>query len=120
MAPGDMIRLPLAVLVGLLVLGVFLGLCVLPFWIWRRRVMQRGYPGLLVYLRELPRTDEEKLDALELALKGAGLCILGILFPPFIVIGLVPLYYGCRKLGALRLGVFADSCDKPSGPIDDI
>jgi hypothetical protein len=110
----------LAIVVGALVLAAFLGLCVLPLWIWRRNVQRRGYPGLTVYLRELPRTDEQRLDAVELALKGAGICILGLMFPPFIVIGLVLLYYGVRKLAAWRLGLIPDDGAKPLGALDDL
>jgi len=86
------------------VLVVFLGLCLLPILIWRRRIRKRGYPGLGAYLRELPQTDEQKFDAVELTLIGAVLCVLGLVFPPMILIGVVPLYYGLRKLAALKLG----------------
>jgi hypothetical protein len=110
----------MAFLGSLLLLGVFLYLCLLPFLIWRRRVRHRGYPGLMAYLRDLPRTDEERMDAVELALKGACVCILGVLFPPLIFYGLVPLYYGARKLAAWRLGLIADDLAKPAGPLDDI
>jgi hypothetical protein len=111
--------MPLAFLSGLLLIGVFLALCLLPFYLWRRRVQRRGYPGLLAYVRELPRSDDERLDAVELALKGAALCILGILFPPFIVVGLVPLYYGARKVAAWRLGLIGDDQGKPAGSVDE-
>ncbi len=119
MIQHDLVTMWLAFLSGLLLIGVFLGLCLLPFFIWRRRVQRRGYPGLMVYLRELPRSGDERLDAVELALKGAGLCILGILFPPLIVVGLVPLYYGARKVAAWRLGLIADDHAKPAGPVDE-
>jgi hypothetical protein len=36
---------------------------------------------------------------------GAMLCLLGLLFPPILIIGLVPLYFGLRKLAAVRLGI---------------
>jgi hypothetical protein len=86
-------------------LVVFLGLPLVPFLIWRGRVRRRGYPGLMAYLRELPQTEEQRLDAVELTLKGAAICMLGLLFPPIVVYGLVPLYYGARKLAAIRLGI---------------
>ncbi len=88
-----------------LILGFFLGLFLVPIHILRKRARQHGYLGLMDYLRELPQTDEQKLDAAELALKGLVLCALSLLFPPLVVIGLVPLYYGLRKLAAVALAV---------------
>jgi len=90
---------------GLLLVVLPLVFFVVPILIWRGRLRRRGYPGLLAYLRELPRTDAERLDAVELSLKGAMLCLLGLLFPPILIIGLVPLYFGLRKLAAVRLGI---------------
>jgi hypothetical protein len=102
---NDTVTILLAVASGVLFFSVVAGLFVLPILIWRNRVRREGYPGLRAYLRELPQTEEEKLDAVELALKGVVLCVLGILFPPLMVIGLVPLYYGLRKLASLKLGI---------------
>jgi hypothetical protein len=105
LSADDRTRLLLAVGSGVLLFAVFLGLLLLPFLIWRIRVRRRGYPGLVSYLREVPWTNEQKLDAVELTLKGLVICILGLLIPPIILVGLVPLYYGARKLGALMLGI---------------
>jgi hypothetical protein len=102
---GDLWNLVLGMLFGFIVLFVLFGLFVAPILIWRARVRRSGYPGLLAYFRELPKTDLEKMDAVELTLKGVVLCALGLLFPPLVVIGLVPLYYGLRKLAALQLGI---------------
>ena len=93
---------------GLLLVGlvfVFFLFFLLPLLIWRGRILRRGYPSLRAYLRELPGTDAERLDAVELSLKGAMLCLLGLLFPPIIFYGLVPLYFGLRKLAAMKLGI---------------
>ncbi len=90
---------------GLLLVVLPLVFFVLPILIWRGRIRRRGYPGLGVYLRELPGTDAERLEAVELSLQGAMLCLLGLLFPPILIIGLVPLYFGLRKLAAVRLGI---------------
>jgi len=87
------------------VIVVLLGLFLLPILFWRGRLRKRGYPGIEAYLRELPQTDQEKFDAVELTLKGAVFCLLGLLFPPMILIGVVALYYGGRKLAAMKLGI---------------
>jgi hypothetical protein len=71
----------------------------------RRRVHQFGYSGILAYLRAVPRDDAEKRDAVDLALQGVVLCLLGVAFFPLILIGVFPLYYGARKLTLLGLGL---------------
>ncbi len=102
----------LAVVGSLLVVLVLFGLFLLPILLWRGHLRRRGYAGLGAYLRELPQTEEEKLDAVDLTLKGVVLCVLGLLFPPLVVIGLVPLYYGLRKLAAVKLGLKGYEQDK--------
>jgi hypothetical protein len=108
----DAMMILASIVAGLLGLMVLFGLFLAPILIWRSRVRRRGYPGLRAYLRDLPQTDDERLDAVDLALKGMVLCVLGVLFPPLIVIGLVPLYYGLRKLAAVRLGIKARTADE--------
>lgn len=92
------------VAVGIVLLILF-GVPLLLLQLWRRGVQRRGYPGLKVYLRETPRTNAEKLEAVELVLKGVVICVLGVFFPPAVLIGLVPLYYGARKVAAFLLPV---------------
>lgn len=103
---------------GLLLFLIFFGgwalVFLVPLAAWRNRVRRRGYPNLRAYLRELPRTDEEKLDAIELTLKGAAICIVGLLIPPIVLIGLVPLYYGARKIAAAAMGIAAEPDAGPS------
>ena len=90
-----------AVPVGIVMFGVLV-------W-WRTR--RFGYPSTGAYLRAAPRSDEEKRDAADLALKGLVLCVLGLMFPPFILVGLVPLFYGGRKLvyASMGLGLVDDA-----------
>ncbi len=95
--------LTLAAMLYLVPIALLLVVLFLLLRMWRVRL-----PGL----RKLPKTDKEKLGAVELTLKGAALCILGIVFPPLIVIGLVPLYYGARKLAAIRLGIMLTEEDR--------
>ncbi len=105
--------LPFIVLVlgpGLLVVGA--GATVV--WFVRSRARKArgmGYPSLTAYLRAAPQTDEEKRDAADLALKGLIVCLLGAIFPPLVLFGLVPFFYGTRKLlyAWMGLGLLDDS-----------
>lgn len=75
----------------------------------RRRAREQGHPSLRAYLRAAPRTDAEKRDAADLALKGLVLCLLGMIFAPAMLFGLVPLFYGARKVVYASMGLgFAD------------
>ena len=79
-----------------------------------RRARHLGYPSTRAYLRAAPRSDEEKRDAADLALKGAVLSILGAIFAPFVLAGLVPLFYGGRKLVWAYMGLgLVDDAEAP-------
>ena len=81
----------------------------------RRRAREQGHPSLRAYLRTAPRTDEEKRDAADLALQGLVLCLLGMLFAPALLFGLIPLFYGARKVVYASMGLgFADPTDSPA------
>jgi hypothetical protein len=101
----DSVRLLLIIGGGFLLFAAWIAVFLVPVLIWRNSVRRRGYPGLRAYLREFPQTEEEKLDAVELTLKGVAICALGLLIPPLVLIGLVPLYYGARKLACVTLGI---------------
>jgi cadmium resistance protein CadD (predicted permease) len=80
----------------------------------KRRAAQLGYASARSYLRAAPRSDLEKRDAADLALKGAVFCLLGMVFAPFVLIGLVPLFYGGRKLVWASMGLgLVDDGDQP-------
>jgi uncharacterized membrane protein len=70
-----------------------------------RRARAFGYPSMRAYLRAAPRSDPERRDAVDLALKGFVVTGLGILFPPFVLVGLMPLFYGGRKLAYASMGL---------------
>jgi hypothetical protein len=70
-----------------------------------RRAKRLGYPSVGAYLRAVPRTDVEKHDAVNLAMKGLVVALLGVLFAPIVLIGLVPLFYGGRKVAYASLGL---------------
>lgn len=78
---------------------------------WRRKARGFGYPSMMTYLRAAPRTDEEKVDATNLALKGLVISFLGVLFPPLLLIGLFPLFFGGRKVvyASMGLGLVDDA-----------
>lgn len=75
-----------------------------------------GYASLGDYLRAAPLSDEEKRDAVDLTLKGVVLCLLGLVFAPLLLVGLVPLFFGARKMayGSLGLGL-VDDAHHPEG-----
>jgi hypothetical protein len=109
---------PVAGVLGVFVLGVLLAL----LWLVtteKRKARRAGYPTLGAYLAATPRTDAEKRAAADLALKGVVICFLGLLFPPLILFGLIPLYFGARKVihAALGLGL-AEDIDDPGDPGD--
>ena len=70
-----------------------------------KRAKRLGYASTREYLRAAPRTDVEKRDAVDMALKGLALCVLGLLFPPFVLAGLIPLFYGGRKMAYSSMGL---------------
>jgi hypothetical protein len=102
----------LSLILGPVVLGV--GGLVLYRVLLGRRAKRFGYASTGAYLRTAPRSDAEKRDATDLALKGLVFCVLGLLFPPFILIGLIPLFYGGRKLAYASMGLgLVDDAEQP-------
>jgi hypothetical protein len=70
-----------------------------------RRARRFSYPSTFAYLRAAPRSDAERRDAADLTLKGVVWCVLGMLFGPCVLVGLVPLFYGGRKLVYAMMGL---------------
>lgn len=98
-----------AIVIFLIVLGVALML-----WSrFRRKARSFGYPSLSAYLDAVPGSDEEKRDAVSLSLTGLIMCLLGLVFPPFLLIGLFPLFYGTRKVAWASMGLgLVDDADQ--------
>ena len=90
--------------------GTILGVVVL-IRAFAGKAKRFGYPSTRAYLRAAPRSDAEKQDAVDLAMKGLVFCVLGLMFPPFILIGLVPLFFGARKIvwASMGLGLVDDA-----------
>ena len=82
------------------------------FWTtFARRARQLGYLSTRAYLRAAPASDAERRDAADLAMKGLAFCALGVLFSPFVLVGIVPLFYGARKFlyASMGLGLVDDA-----------
>lgn len=79
----------------------------------RKRARRFGHTSVVGYLKATPRSDEEKRDAVDLALRGLACCVLGLIFKPFVLVGLVPLFYGSRKLMCASMGLgLVDDADR--------
>ena len=106
-----------ASLVFLAVAGLFavvVGVAAMVWVSFRRQVRRLGYRSVGEYLRAVPRSDEEKRDAVSLALKGLVLCFLGLVFPPLLLIGVFPLFFGARKVAWTSMGLgLVDDADQP-------
>ena len=92
----------------LIILGPLVAMAVGSVVIWRslrRRARRLGYSSTGAYLRAAPRSDQEKRDAADLTLKGLVWCMLGLVFAPCVLIGLLPLFYGGRKLAWATMGL---------------
>ena len=83
-------------------------------FIARRRARKFGYATTREYLRSAPRSDEERRDAVDLALKGLVLSLLGVVIQPLVFVGLIPLFYGGRKLMYASMGLgLVDDGEQP-------
>ena len=78
------------------------------------RAARFAYPTRSAYLRAVPQTDEEKREAVDQAFLGLVICLLGLLLPPFLLVGLVPLFFGGRKAVYVLMGLgYVDDVDQP-------
>jgi len=91
--------------------GIVLVLLLLLIWslmaVWRTRqkAERAGFRRIGDYMRAAPRTDSEKKDAVNMMMRGIVLCLLGLVFQPVALLGVVPLYYGARKISLTLLGL---------------
>jgi hypothetical protein len=69
------------------------------------RAFRFGYKSRSEYMQAVPRTDDEKRDAVDQACKGLVICLLGLMFPPLLLIGLFPLFFGARKTISVCMGL---------------
>lgn len=82
---------------------------------YQQKAKQAGNSNILDYLRAVPASDQDKQDAVDLTLKGGAACLLGLVFPPLLLLGVIPLFYGLRKLLYARMGLGLVADDKPPG-----
>ena len=93
------------------------GIFIVALWIsyatyYGRRARRFGYASRSAYLYAVPQSDEEKREAVDQALKGLVVSIVGIVFFPLLFIGLFPLYIGSRKTAYALMGPgFLDDAD---------
>jgi len=80
----------------------------------KRDTDHAGYGSVMAYLRASPHSDKEKRDAIDMALAGLIICLLGLAFPPFLLVGVFPLYYGSRKIAYASLGLGLTDEDQTS------
>ena len=98
--------IPELIMIAIIAVPVLAVLAAVPFlFLLRRRARRFGYTSTVAYLRAAPRSDAEKRDAADLAFKGLAWCVLGIVFAPCVLIGIVPLFYGGRKLVFASMGL---------------
>jgi len=99
--------LPVFIIVGLVFVLCFLLLIwsLMAVWQTRQKAERAGYRRISDYMRAAPRTDTEKKEAVTLMMRGLALCLLGMVFAPFALLGVVPLYYGGRKITLALLGL---------------
>ena len=80
------------------------------------RARRFGYASRGAYLRAVPQTDEEKREAVDQALKGLIISLVGIVFFPLLFVGLFPLYIGGRKASYALMGLgLVDDSNTPRG-----
>lgn len=80
----------------------------------KRDAHRSGYESVMAYLQAFPHSDKEKQDAIDMALAGLIICLLGLAFPPFLLAGVFPLYYGSRKIAYASLGLGLTDDDQTS------
>ena len=71
----------------------------------RRRARRAGFKGIFDHMRAVPRNDQERREAVNMAFRGLALCALGIVLTPLLLLGLPSLYYGGRKITLALLGM---------------
>ena len=89
----------------LVLLFIVLILSLVAVWRTRQKAQRAGFRSVGDYMRAAPRTDAEKKEAVSMMMRGVALCLLGMVFAPFALLGVVPLYYGGRKITLALLGL---------------
>jgi hypothetical protein len=95
--------------------AIFIGILWIAYAIYYgSRARRFGYASRSAYLRAVPQTDEEKHEAVDQALKGLVISLVGVVFFPLLLVGLFPLYIGGRKTAYALMGLgLLDNPDSP-------
>lgn len=74
---------------------------------YRGYAVAHGYRSFGDYLRAAPTSEDETREAVDMTMYGVAFCVLGFAFPPLIIMGAFPLFFGGRKVmyGVLGLGL---------------
>ena len=108
------VGVPELLVLAVVLIGPILAVVLLFNLITGGRARRFGYASRMAYLRGVPRSDDERRDAADLTMKGLALCMLGLLFPPAVLVGIMPLFYGGRKLVYASMGLgLVDDGDRP-------
>jgi uncharacterized membrane protein len=108
-APGGVFLIPVIAALAALVVAAVLAAMAL-----RRKAARAGYASIGDYLRAVPRSEQEQREAVDLALQGLMCCLVGLIVPPLILVGVFPLYYGARKVLYAQMGLaLVDDRDRP-------
>lgn len=82
---------------------------------YTNRAGRFGYASRADYFRAVPQTDQEKREAVDQGFLGLAICLLGLLLPPLLLIGLPPLFVGGRKTVYVLMGLgYVDDPDQPA------
>ena len=92
-----------ALLMFLLFIAIIGAVTAIGWHLLSRRAQALGLDSVGDYLAQVPRTEAEIEDAIDLTVKGLVLAVLGVAIGPLILIAPVPLFYGVRKLLRSRL-----------------
>lgn len=80
----------------------------------RRRAREAGYSGIHEFMMAVPRNEQEKREAVNMAFRGLALCLVGIVLTPLLLLGVPPLYYGGRKVALSLMGTDLLADDEPA------
>lgn len=80
-----------------------------------KRATRYGYSSRATYMRAVPQTDQEKHEAVDQAFLGLAICLLGLMLPPLLLVGILPLTVGGRKAVYVLMGLgYVDDPDQPA------
>jgi hypothetical protein len=104
----------MTIILSLIVVGIAVLITVRLRKRLKRDARGAGYGSIMAYLQAPPHSDKEKRDSIDMAVAGLIICLLGLAFPPLLLVGVFPLYYGSRKIAYASLGLGLTDDDQTS------